>query len=125
MLERSQIEQPEDSLKKAEEILAGSGLELEDETNENVGQHLSRTPKEIKSFDDAFETTEEGRKIIEEKLKNVQADLEKEYEKHTGQSAEKQTYERAILSTKKTQDIIAEKLEGSGLENMTLEDIDK
>ncbi len=125
MFEKTQFKESEDPAKKAEEILAGSNLELEDETNENVGQYLSRTPKKIKSFDEAFKPIEEGKKVIEEKLKDVKAELEKEYEKQAGQSTEKQSYERAIQSTKKTQEIIKEKLSGSSLENASLEDMDK
>ncbi len=113
MFEKTQFKESEDPAKKAEEILAGSNLELEDETNENVGQYLSRTPKKIKSFDEAFKPIEEGKKVIEEKLKDVKAELEKEYEKQAGQSTEKQSYERAIQSTKKTQEIIKEKLSGA------------
>lgn len=125
MFERSQFEESKDSVKKAEEILAGSNLELENEADKNEGQYLSREPKKIKSFDEAFEPTEEGHKVIEEKLKDVKAELEKEYEKNTGQSIKKQSYERAIESTKKTQEIIEDKLNGSLLENASLEDIDK
>ncbi len=125
MFERSQFNKSEDSLKTADDILAGSSLELENEANENTGQSLSRIPKKIKSFDDAFEPTEEGHKVIEEKLKDVKAELEKEYEKYAGQSTEKQSYERAIKLTKEAQDTIKEKLQDSELENVTLEDMDK
>ncbi len=84
MFEKIPFGQTPEQKKKAEEILSGSGLELEDDLEDKNGyEQIHRTKSvETKSIDDASKPSKEELEVAEDTLSNSKlknATLEDEY----------------------------------------------
>ncbi len=69
MLEKIPFGRTSEQVKKAEDVLMGSALELAEQEEQEPGQVYSMKSKEIKDIDEEHsELTEKAKEVLEEKL---------------------------------------------------------